>query len=36
MMDYFHFDKYEQVAVNYNRDLEMVPRCKTYSKKNYR
>lgn len=25
MMDYFHFDKYEQVAVNYNRDLEMFP-----------
>lgn len=25
MMDYFHFDKYGQVAVNYNRDLEMFP-----------
>lgn len=23
MMDYFHFDKYHEVAVNYNRDLEM-------------
>jgi len=25
MMDYFHFEKYGQVAVNYNRDLEMFP-----------
>lgn len=25
MMDYFHFEKYNQVAVNYNRDLEMFP-----------
>ena len=25
MMDYFHFDKYNQVAINYNRDLEMFP-----------
>ena len=25
MMDYFHFEKYQQVAVNYNRDLEMFP-----------
>lgn len=25
MMDYFHFDQYGQVAVNYNRDLEMFP-----------
>lgn len=25
MMDYFHFDKYQVAAVNYNRDLEMFP-----------
>lgn len=25
MMDYFHFEKYNEVAVNYNRDLEMFP-----------
>lgn len=25
MLDYFHFEKYNQVAVNYNRDLEMFP-----------
>ncbi len=25
MMDYFHYDKYQEVAVNYNRDLEMFP-----------
>lgn len=25
MMDYFHFDTYKEVAVNYNRDLEMFP-----------
>ena len=25
MMDYFHFERYQQVAVNYNRDLEMFP-----------
>lgn len=25
MMDYFHFEKYNVVAVNYNRDLEMFP-----------
>lgn len=25
MMDYFHFEQYNQVAVNYNRDLEMFP-----------
>lgn len=25
MMDYFHYEKYNQVAVNYNRDLEMFP-----------
>ena len=25
MMDYFHFEKYNQVSVNYNRDLEMFP-----------
>lgn len=25
MMDYFHFEKYNKVAVNYNRDLEMFP-----------
>lgn len=25
MMDYFHFDTYQEVAVNYNRDLEMFP-----------
>ncbi len=25
MMDYFHFDHYGVVAVNYNRDLEMFP-----------
>lgn len=25
MMDYFHFEKYNQVAINYNRDLEMFP-----------
>jgi len=25
MMDYFHFEKYNQVAVNYNRDIEMFP-----------
>lgn len=25
MLDYFHFDKYNEVAVNYNRDLEMFP-----------
>lgn len=25
MLDYFHFDKYGEVAVNYNRDLEMFP-----------
>lgn len=25
MMDYFHFEQYNVVAVNYNRDLEMFP-----------
>lgn len=25
MMDYFHFEKYNIVSVNYNRDLEMFP-----------
>lgn len=25
MMDYFHYDKYNEAAVNYNRDLEMFP-----------
>lgn len=25
MMDYFHFEKYKEVSVNYNRDLEMFP-----------
>lgn len=25
MMDYFHYEKYNDVAVNYNRDLEMFP-----------
>lgn len=25
MMDYFHFEKYNQVSINYNRDLEMFP-----------
>lgn len=25
MMDYFHYEKYNAVAVNYNRDLEMFP-----------
>lgn len=25
IMDYFHFEKYNVVAVNYNRDLEMFP-----------
>ncbi len=25
MMDYFHFEAYNEVAVNYNRDLEMFP-----------
>ncbi|SHJ09195.1 DUF1846 domain-containing protein [Parasporobacterium paucivorans] len=25
MLDYFHFEKYNEVAVNYNRDLEMFP-----------
>lgn len=25
MMDYFHFEKYNEVAINYNRDLEMFP-----------
>ncbi|ROR25686.1 uncharacterized protein (UPF0371 family) [Mobilisporobacter senegalensis] len=25
MMDYFHFEEYNEVAVNYNRDLEMFP-----------
>lgn len=25
MIDYFHFEKYNQIAVNYNRDLEMFP-----------
>lgn len=25
MMDYFHFEKYNVVSVNYNRDLEMFP-----------
>ena len=25
MMDYFHYEAYKEVAVNYNRDLEMFP-----------
>ncbi len=25
MIDYFHFEKYNKVAVNYNRDVEMFP-----------
>ena len=25
MIDYFHFEKYNEVAVNYNRDIEMFP-----------
>lgn len=33
MIDYFHYDAYEKVAVNYNRDLETFPVLKNILKK---